>query len=110
MIRAYIRNQEIADKEDQSRTSSGVGALLLYSVSPCHLEDQEPVVAAGELVGEHRGRAFPRRRSMSDRNCARYSALARLIEHPDRCFAGHNAWNAHLEALGVSALKVNPDP
>ena len=36
--------------------------------------------------------------------------IARLIEHPDRCFAGHNAWNAHLEALGVSALKVNPDP
>src|SRR6202051_4036224 len=36
--------------------------------------------------------------------------IARLIEDPDRCFAGHNAWNAHLEALGVSALKVNPDP
>jgi len=36
--------------------------------------------------------------------------IARLIEHPDRCFAGHNDWNAHLEALGVSALKVNPDP
>jgi hypothetical protein len=36
--------------------------------------------------------------------------IARLIEHPDRCFAGRNAWNAHLEALGVSALKVNPDP
>ena len=36
--------------------------------------------------------------------------IARLIEHPDRCFAGHKAWNAHLEALGISALKVNPDP
>src|SRR5271157_5117692 len=36
--------------------------------------------------------------------------IARLVEHPDRCFAGYNAWNAHLEALGVSALKVNPDP
>jgi hypothetical protein len=36
--------------------------------------------------------------------------IARLIEHPDRCFAGHNAWNAHLETLGISALKVNPDP
>src|SRR5712691_6409346 len=23
--------------------------------------------------------------------------IARLVEHPDRCFAGHNAWNAHLE-------------
>jgi len=36
--------------------------------------------------------------------------IARLAEHPDRCFAGHKAWNAHLEALGISALKVNPDP
>src|SRR5207244_7217886 len=23
---------------------------------------------------------------------------------------GHNAWNAHLETLGISGLKVNPDP
>jgi hypothetical protein len=36
--------------------------------------------------------------------------IARLTEHPDRCFAGHDAWNAHLETLGISALKVNPDP
>ncbi len=36
--------------------------------------------------------------------------IARLVEHPDRCFAGHNAWNAHLETLGISALTVNPDP
>jgi hypothetical protein len=36
--------------------------------------------------------------------------IARLAEHPDRCFAGHDAWNAHLKALGISALKVNPDP
>jgi Transposase IS66 family len=36
--------------------------------------------------------------------------MARLIAHPARCFAGHNAWNAHLETLGIPALKVNPDP
>jgi hypothetical protein len=36
--------------------------------------------------------------------------VARLIEHPDRRFAGQEAWNAHLERLGLSALKVNPDP
>lgn len=36
--------------------------------------------------------------------------IARLIEHPDRCFAGQKAWNVHLERLGISALKVNPDP
>jgi hypothetical protein len=36
--------------------------------------------------------------------------IARLIEHPDRRFAGQKAWKAHLERLGISALKVNPDP
>ena len=36
--------------------------------------------------------------------------IARLAEHPDRCFAGHKAWNAHFETLGISSLKVNPDP
>ena len=36
--------------------------------------------------------------------------IARLIEHPDRCFVGQEAWHAHLEMLGISALKVNPNP
>ena len=36
--------------------------------------------------------------------------MARLIEHPDRCFVGQTAWNAHLERLGISTLRVNPDP
>jgi len=36
--------------------------------------------------------------------------IARLVEHSDRCFADQEAWTAHLERLGISALKVNPDP
>jgi hypothetical protein len=36
--------------------------------------------------------------------------IARLVEHPDRCFSDRKAWNAHLDALGVTALKINPDP
>ncbi len=36
--------------------------------------------------------------------------IARLIEHPDRCFVGQTAWNAHLERLGIPTLRVNPDP
>ena len=36
--------------------------------------------------------------------------IARLIEDPDRCFVGQTAWNAHLERLGISTLRVNPDP
>jgi hypothetical protein len=36
--------------------------------------------------------------------------IGRLAEHPDRCFADQAAWTAHLEKLGIAALKVNPDP
>ena len=38
------------------------------------------------------------------------SVMARLIEHPERCFVGQKAWNAHLEMLGISALEVHPNP
>src|SRR5215470_13605746 len=31
-------------------------------------------------------------------------------ENPDRVFANKAAWTAHLDRLGISALKVNPDP
>src|ERR1700677_242885 len=33
-----------------------------------------------------------------------------LSEHQDRIFADRAAWSAHLDRLGVSALKVHPDP
>jgi hypothetical protein len=36
--------------------------------------------------------------------------IARLLKHPDRWFADQQAWNAHLDELGISVLKVNPDP
>ncbi len=36
--------------------------------------------------------------------------VARLAEHPDRFFADRAAWTAHLDQLGISALKVTPDP
>jgi hypothetical protein len=34
--------------------------------------------------------------------------IARLVEHPDRCFADQAAWNAHLAKLGIAALKSLP--
>jgi hypothetical protein len=37
-------------------------------------------------------------------------AINRLIAHPDRRFADRNAWHAHLDTLGISALKIQPDP
>ena len=36
--------------------------------------------------------------------------IARLTEHPARSFVDQAAWTAHLEKLGIAALKVNPDP
>ena len=38
------------------------------------------------------------------------SIIARLAGHVDHAFADRAAWNAHLGRLGISALKVNPDP
>jgi hypothetical protein len=46
---------------------------------------------------------------MRDRALAGH-VIARLAEHPDRCFADQATFTAHLEKLGIAALKVNPDP
>jgi hypothetical protein len=36
--------------------------------------------------------------------------IDRLADHPDHHFADRTAWQAHLERLGITALKVLPDP
>src|SRR5208337_4629577 len=46
---------------------------------------------------------------MRERALARH-VIDRLAEHPDKQFSDHKAWSAHLDALGITALKVNPDP
>jgi hypothetical protein len=46
---------------------------------------------------------------MRERALAAY-VIDRLAEHPDRHFCDRNAWNAHLDGLGITALKVTPDP
>jgi hypothetical protein len=46
---------------------------------------------------------------MRERALARH-VIDRLAEHPEKQFSDHKAWNAHLDALGIAALKVNPDP
>jgi hypothetical protein len=48
--------------------------------------------------------AYMRERSLA------FHVLARLAEHPDKWFPDYKAWSAHLDALGITALKVNPDP
>ena len=46
---------------------------------------------------------------MRERALAGY-VIGRLAEHPDRCFTYQAAWNAHLERLGIAALKISPNP
>jgi hypothetical protein len=36
--------------------------------------------------------------------------ITRLTEHPERHFGDEQAFSAHLEKLGITLLKVNPDP
>ncbi len=46
---------------------------------------------------------------MRSRNLAG-AVIKRLTDHPQRQFANQAAWQAHLDALGISALKVTPEP
>ena len=46
---------------------------------------------------------------MRQRNLAAH-VITRLAEHPERQFIDQNAWTAHLKKLGITDLKVNPDP
>jgi hypothetical protein len=48
--------------------------------------------------------AYMRERSLA------HHVVDLLVDHPDKQFPDHKAWSAHLDALGITALKVNPDP
>jgi hypothetical protein len=58
----------------------------------------------GDYVINAEALAYMRQRALAG------PVIARLAEHPDRFFPDHVAWTAHLDRLGISALKVNPDP
>jgi len=58
----------------------------------------------GDYIVNEEAVAYMRERALAA------SVIARLLEHPERCFADQAAWTAHLERLGIAALKVNPDP
>jgi hypothetical protein len=38
------------------------------------------------------------------------SVIRLLADHPDQSFADHQAWQGHLERLGIAALTVTPNP
>src|SRR6266852_1081061 len=44
---------------------------------------------------------------MRDRALAAH-VIARLAEHPDRCFSDQQAWHAHLDKLCITELKDSP--
>ena len=46
---------------------------------------------------------------MRERHLAQY-IIDRLAAHPARQFADTEAWKAHLDGLGISELKVSPNP
>ena len=58
----------------------------------------------GDYVVNDEALAYMRARALAG------PVIARLSEHADRVFADRAAWNAHLERLGIAALKVHPDP
>src|SRR6202051_593812 len=58
----------------------------------------------GDYVVNTEALAYMRQRALSG------PVVARLAEHKDRFFADRTAWTAHLDQLGISALKINPDP
>jgi len=58
----------------------------------------------GDYVVNDAALAYMRERALAGH------VIARLAEHPDHYFADQAAWTAHLEKLGIAALKVNPDP
>jgi hypothetical protein len=58
----------------------------------------------GDYVVNDAALAYMRERALAAH------VIARLAEHPDRYFTDQAAWTAHLEKLGIAALKINPDP
>ena len=58
----------------------------------------------GDYVINAEALAYMRQRALAG------PVIARLAEHPDHDFADQAAWTAHLDRLGIAALKVNPDP
>ena len=58
----------------------------------------------GDYVINPEALAYMRQRSLAG------PVIARLADHPDQHFADQEAWIAHLKKLGITDLKVNPDP
>jgi len=58
----------------------------------------------GDYVLNDQAFAYMRRRNLAG------PVITKLIGHPARSFADEQAWQAHLDGLGVPTPKVHPDP
>lgn len=58
----------------------------------------------GDYVLNDQAFASMRRRNLPG------SLIAKLAAHPARSFADEKAWRAHLDSLGIAALRGHPDP
>ncbi len=58
----------------------------------------------GDYVVSRAALDYMRKRALSG------AAIALLAAHESKRFADEAAWMAHLEDLGIAALKVRPDP
>ena len=58
----------------------------------------------GDYVINAEALAYMRQRALAG------PVIARLAEHSDQFFTDEAAWTAHLDRLGISALRVTPDP
>jgi hypothetical protein len=58
----------------------------------------------GDYVINAEALAYMRQRALAG------PVIARLAKHRRKSFADQAAWTAHLNRLGISALKVSPDP
>lgn len=58
----------------------------------------------GDYVLNDQAFTYMRRRNLAS------PVIAKLAAHPARHFADEQAWQAHLDSLGITALKVHPDP
>ena len=58
----------------------------------------------GDYVINAEALAYMRQRALAG------PVITRLAEHRRKSFADQAAWTAHLDRLGISAIKVNPDP
>src|SRR5215210_6155322 len=79
--------------------------LLIGEQQP-FLDESQEVLRAGleDHVVDAEALAYMREHALAG------SVIALLESHPQRVFPDQTAWAAHLERLGITALRVTPDP